>query len=96
MTGEFFFKGVGGPLEMFRWSRATLIGQGMDEDNGFSRPTKVSQRVLYALLFTLIVVLVVYLLPCRSGNQNINVYIADEASVFFVYNSTYPLSSPTG
>lgn len=79
---------------MFRWSRATLIGQGMEDDGGFTRPTKVSQRVLYALLFTLIVVLVVYLLPCRSGDHNINVYIAEDASVFFVYNSTYPLSTP--
>lgn len=68
----------------------------MEDDSGFTRPTKVSQRVLYALLFTLVVVLVVYLLPCRSGDHNINVYIAEDASVFFVYNSTYPLSTPKG
>eukprot|EP00731_Ephydatia_muelleri_P029562 Em0021g85a len=54
----------------------------MEDDSGFTRPTKVSQRVLYALLFTLVVVLVVYLLPCRSGDHNINVYIAEDASVF--------------
>ena len=73
----------------------------MDTGPGFKRPTRLPHRVVYALLFTLIVVIIVLLLP--RGNiptdktMNSGIWRGNEEQQFeyFTYNFTYPLTPPT-
>ena len=81
---------------MFKWSRvARMNGAG---ENGFMRPTRVPYKVLYALLFTTVVVLIALLLPSDFRRRPVgdpNLLIVEEEFALYSYNRTYPLTSPT-
>ena len=63
------------------------------------RSGRVPQRVIYALLFTLVVVVIVLLLPksARSShkyNSGISLRHDGPFVEYYSYNSTFPLSNP--
>jgi len=67
-------------------------------ENGFMRHTRVPYKVLYALLFTIVVVLIVLLLPSDIRGRPVgdpNVMIIEEEFALYSYNTTYPLTAPT-
>lgn len=70
-------------------------------ENGFIRHARVPHKVLYALLFTLIVVIIVLLLPSplagKSPAVQTGAFSSGATSLHSAkggYNSTYPLTSP--
>ena len=74
------------------------------EGNGLysKRSGRVPQRVIYALLFTLVVVVIVLLFPKNlspSDRYNSGIMIRQQGSLlvdadYYSYNSTYPFSLP--
>ncbi len=86
---------------MFKWSRATLsTAMNGSLENGFMRSTRVPYRALYALVFTLMVVMVVLLLPKELGRpmagEDRTVLILPDELDLPLYNTTYPLTRPRG
>ncbi len=88
-------------MEMYKFSRASALpSMKTGQEDGFVRTARVPYRVLYALLFTLIIVTIVLLLPSsvrRSPHPvfgQTNFLIHDDYQVF-TYNSTYPLTTPS-
>ena len=81
---------------MFKWSRVARMNGATE--NGFMRPTRVPYKVLYALLFTTVVVLIALLLPSDFRRRPVgdpNLLIIEEEFALYSYNRTYPLSPPT-
>ena len=81
---------------MFKWSRVARMNGATE--NGFIRPTRVPYKVLYALLFTTVVVLTALLLPSdfrRRPMGDPNLLIIEEEFALYSYNRTYPLTPPT-
>ena len=81
---------------MFKWSRVARMNGATE--NGFIRPTRVPYKVLYALLFTVVVVLTALLLPSdfrRRPMGDPNLLIIEEEFALYSYNRTYPLTPPT-
>lgn len=64
-----------------------------------TRYGRIPQKVIYALLFTLVVVVIVLLLPAKDFeskkyNSGLNTRQGTQLVEYYTYNSTYPLSAP--
>ncbi len=71
------------------------------EGNGVytTRAGRVPQRIIYGLLFTLVVVVIVLLLPKKLSEKEkyssgISIRVESQHAEYYTYNSTYPLSLP--
>jgi len=69
------------------------------KDDGFVRTARIPYRVVYALLFTLIIVMIALLLPSRKRppylGQPSDVFVINNDNLMYTYNSTYPLTAPS-
>ena len=79
---------------------AVVVCAMRDSEGGLMRPVTMSYRVLYALLFACVLVLLVVLLPrrrlaCHSAPPQAPLFALQEAGTMpYTYNATYPLTSP--
>lgn len=70
------------------------------QEDGFVRTARVPYKVLYALLFTLVIVIIALLLPSNfksshpAFGQTKDVFLIKEDYAVYTYNSTYPLTAP--
>jgi len=86
---------------MFKWSRINRrIRMGAVGENRFLYYVRVPHKCLYALLFTLVLVIVVLLLPSSLDGRRPAVLTGRDSVWSPVYgrpvryNSTYPLTTP--
>lgn len=84
---------------MYKFSRATSLPKmNTGQEEGFVRTARVPYRVLYALLFTFIIVIIALLLPRRTRNPAFgnasDVFLIHDDYLLYTYNSTYPLTAP--
>ena len=69
-------------------------------EGGLMRPVTLSYRVLYALLFACVLVLLVILLPrrrlaCQPASSPTPLFALQDAGTLpYTYNATYPLTLP--
>ena len=87
--------------DMYKWTRAVSMPRmNVGQEDGFVRTARVPYKVLYALLFTLVIVIIALLLPSniRSSHpafgQTKDVFLIKEDYAMYTYNSTYPLTAP--